>query len=843
MQPSLEKLHKYFNLEAKRRYDNHAVVGGLDKILQAWESDARADNLPEEMIRAVISTLDKYPSQQPEERVQTLKDLWQFIQTGRKGGVRPFQPAPNKSEANSSVPPPAVTRKQFPEPHQTRKTREILRHESLPVPPSRSFKKIIGTGDTGNLGLNAPLTVIQGIGPQIAKTLETLGLHNLRDLLYYFPRRYNDYSSLKPINRLVYGEVVTVIGTIQNVSTRQLPDRHLSLTEAILGDGTGSLRLTWFNQPWIANQLRPGMPISVSGKINQYLGRLMISNPAWDPIAQEQINTNRIVPVYRLTAGISQQRLGNIIKQFVSYGALQVDDYLPSTTRQAANLMGLSQALVQAHSPDSAEQLKAACERLAFDEIFMLQLGVLQQKLDWQSAVAKTYTMPEEWYQNQLSRLPYQLTGAQLKTMDEIRTDLASGHPMNRLIQGDVGSGKTVVAALAMSIIACSGAQAAFMAPTSILAEQHYRTLLRLLAANPEDNSEQPLDTTQIKLLLGDTPEAEKETIREGLADGTIKIVVGTHALIEDPISFSHLQLVVVDEQHRFGVEQRAALRLKGENPHLLVMTATPIPRSLALTVYGDLDLSVMDEMPAGRQIIETHILYPSERERAYSLIKSEVNQGHQAFIIYPLIEQGENEEVPAAVEEHARMQKEIFPHLQIGLLHGRLKPEEKDEVMKRFRDNQNAVLVSTSVVEVGVDVPNATVMLVEGANRFGLAQLHQFRGRVGRGDAKSYCLLIPENEGAAENERLYAMAETNDGFVLAQKDLEQRGPGDFLGTRQSGFAELEMATLSDIRLIEKARVQAQAIFNLDPYLVQPEHEQLAIKLKELWRKGKGDVS
>jgi ATP-dependent DNA helicase RecG len=413
---------------------------------------------------------------------------------------------------------------------------------------------------------------------------------------------------------------------------------------------------------------------------------------------------------------------------------------------------------------------------------------------------------------------------------------------MERLVQGDVGSGKTVVAALSIAMVTHNGAQAALMAPTSILAEQHYRSLTQQLT-KPAENGQAAMQPAQIRLLIGDTPEHEKEEIRAGLADGSIQLVIGTHALIEAPISFQRLQLAVIDEQHRFGVAQRSALRSKGENLHLLVMTATPIPRSLALTVYGDLDLSVMDEMPPGRQPIETFVLRPLERERAYTLIKSQLNAGNQAFIIYPLVEQGENGDSLAAVEEHRRLQDTIFPKLKLGLLHGRLKPEEKEDVMRRFRDREYHILVSTSVIEVGVDVPNASVMLVEGANRFGLAQLHQFRGRVGRGSTLSTCLLIPDKEDAVENERLLVMAETNDGFELAEHDLQQRGPGDFLGTRQAGFSELKMATLTDVRLIEKAREQAQLLFQDDPDLSDPAHQLLASKLDQFWGGGRGDIS
>lgn len=492
--------------------------------------------------------------------------------------------------------------------------------------------------------------------------------------------------------------------------------------------------------------------------------------------------------------------------------------------------------------------MHAARHRLAFDELFLLQLGLFGQKRTWRERAARVFETPQEWLDDQVARLPFQLTSAQQHALAEICRDLSSGHPMNRLLQGDVGSGKTVIAALAMAMIISQGSQAAMMAPTSILAEQHYMSLQRLLAENGG-----VVKSDQICLLVGATPEAEKRAIREELASGEIKIVVGTHALIEDPVLFNDLQLAIIDEQHRFGVEQRAALRLKGSEPHLMVMTATPIPRSLALTVHGDLDLLVMDEMPPGRQEVSTHVFLPRERERAYTLIRNQVAQGHQAFIIYPLVEQGEKETPDeftvggkAAVEEHSRLQTEIFPDLALGLLHGRLRPDEKDNVMARFRDGQYQVLVSTSVVEVGVDIPNATVMLVEGANRFGLSQLHQFRGRVGRGQAQSYCLLIPETEDAMENERLSAMVETTDGFVLAERDLEQRGPGDFLGTRQSGFTQqLRLSSLTDIHLIEKAQSAAREIFEQDPELQLPENQALVGVLQAFWGANprQGDVS
>ncbi|MDO9348260.1 MAG: ATP-dependent DNA helicase RecG [Anaerolineales bacterium] len=845
MQPSLEKLRKFFRLEYDNGYQDRAVIGGFVKILDLWQAEARNESVPEEILQAVAACLRGYHDLTPEARAEALKTLWKQIQeqTATRREAQPdASPAssPEPSAAASGLTlQPAPARRERPAPQPSR--------PASPPGPEKGRADLHPGGRTNQtpIALNASLTVLAGIGQSHARDLARLGLRTLGDMLYYFPRRYDDYSQLKPIHRLNYGDEVTVIGTVQTVTSRPvragaastMVGQSPTITEAVINDGTGGLRLTWFNQPWLANRLHGGDSISVSGKIDQYLGRLVMNSPDWEPVEVENLHTNRIVPIYPLTANVAQKWLRARMREVVSYWSPKLTDHLPESIRSSAELPNLKTALLQVHFPDNQESLRAARQRLAFDEIFFLQMGVLRQKRDWQTAAARVFEIPDDWMEARLRALPFELTGAQGGSVADIRKDLASGKPMNRLLQGDVGSGKTVVAALAAAIVTEAGAQAAVMAPTGILAEQHFRNLGQLLAG------EGRLRVESVRLLLGDTPESEKETIRAGLADGSIKVVIGTHALIEDPVAFADLQLTVIDEQHRFGVEQRAALRSKATNPHLLVMTATPIPRSLALTVYGDLDLSVMDEMPPGRQEIETHVLTPRERERAYSLIRSQVAEGRQAFVIYPLIEESEKSDLLAATAEQARLQEEIFPNLKVGLLHGRLRPDEKDAVMLRFREGEFHVLVSTTVVEVGVDIPNATVMLIEGANRFGLAQLHQLRGRVGRGSAQSYCLLVPAHEDAVENERLAAMAETNDGFVLAERDLEQRGPGEFLGTRQSGYAGLRMASLSDVRMIEKARLQAQLLFERDPDLQMPENQLLAEALKRFWGNGKGDVS
>jgi ATP-dependent DNA helicase RecG len=838
MQPSFEKLRKLFRLEHDNGYQDRAVIGGLVKILDFWEAEARNGGVPEESVQAVSACLRGYHELAQAERAESLKKLWKQIQ-GQAAATGNLATAVSPA-SSADLSPAIVTRAIKPAPAGAKwPVPQPPRHPSPPWPEKgRADSRPGGRTSQTPIALNASLTVLAGVGPRHAQTLAKLGLHTLGDMLYYFPRRYDDYSQLKPIHRLWYGDEVTVIGTVQTVTSRPLRGGAASITEAIINDGTGSVRLTWFNQPWIANRLQSGDLISVSGKIDQFLGRLVMNSPDWEPVEVENLHTNRIVPIYPLTANIAQKWLRTRMREVVSYWAPKLTDHLPAAIRSAAELTDLNTALLQVHFPDGQESLRAARQRLAFDEIFFRQVGMIRQKRDWQSVPARVFEVNNDWLEVRFSTLPFALTDAQKRVINDIRADLKSGQPMNRLLQGDVGSGKTVVSALAAAMVNQSGAQAAIMAPTSILAEQHYRTFQNVLA---DENG--LLKPEQIRLLVGDTSASEKEDIRAGLASGEIKIVIGTHALIEDPVTFADLQFVTIDEQHRFGVEQRAILRSKGNNLHLLIMSATPIPRSLDLVINGDLDVSRIDEMPPGRQQIETHVLTQRERERAYSLIHSQVAEGHQAFVIYPLIEESEKSDMLAATAEQTRLQEEIFPNLKVGLLHGRLRPDEKDAVMLRFRDGEFHVLVSTTVVEVGVDIPNATVMLIEGADRFGLAQLHQLRGRVGRGAAQSYCLLVPGHDDAIENERLAAMAETNDGFVLAERDLQQRGPGEFLGTRQSGYAGLRMASLTDVHMIEKARFQAQALFERDADLQMPENQLLAEALRRFWGGGKGDVS
>jgi ATP-dependent DNA helicase RecG len=831
MQRSTEKLYKIFKLESEFGYTNKAVVGGLEKLTGSWIGEARADGISEETIQKVTAALNRYPNLEIEGRVHTLREIGHVLDIPGIKHLGSPQVQENE-EIQEQIHPPKEEKTEKVEEikNQSRGSIRKRNNDAVPIPNQ-------GAPD----GLKAPVTTVRGIGEKQSQLLAKINLHTIEDMIYYFPHRYDDYSELKLIKDLTYGEEVTILAWVKSATTFKTRNKNRKIIQAVVSDDTGSIQLMWFNQEYHLRYLRKNMFLSISGKIEQYMGRFVMYHPDYEQIEKDQLNTKRIVPVYALTARLSQKWLRRMIYSVVNSWAPKIPEFMTEYILEDADLMDLSSALKEIHFPETVTSLKKARSRLAFDEIFLLQLGVLRQKYEWSHQESQPYTVPDDWLLERIKHLDFSLTHAQLQVLAEFRRDLSSGQPMNRLLQGDVGSGKTVVAALAISIVVKHGAQGAFMAPTSILAEQHYASLKHLLA-NPDDE-EAVLQEDQIRLLIGDTPAKEREEILAGLADGYIKLVIGTHALIEDPVIFEDLQIVIVDEQHRFGVAQRSALREKGENPHLVVMTATPIPRSLALTIYGDLDVSVLDEMPPGRQPVDTHILYPTERERVYTLIRSQVEGGHQAFIIYPLVEQGDNEDNKAAVEEQERLQKEIFPDLNIGLLHGRLRPEEKESVMRKFRDREYDILVSTSVVEVGVDIPNATVMVIEGANRFGLAQLHQFRGRVGRGSDKSYCILIPDTNEAAENERLLAMEKTNDGFELAEYDLNQRGPGEFLGTRQSGYTNLRLARITDIGLIEKAQRYAHQVLENDPTLSASEHKLMKDALENFWPSDEGDIS
>ncbi len=724
-------------------------------------------------------------------------------------------------------------------------SRQVSSSWGKPTPQPRSVhtpKKRPSSG-VGIGTLSDSVQLIPSVGRGRAKQLEQLGVKTIRDLLYLYPRRYVDYSNLQKISELRFGQVSTIQAYVASI--RSNPTRNggkMVITE--LEDETGRINVLWFN-PYIERQLQEGSHISISGRVDQYRGTLCFKTPEWESVSDEATHTGRIVPVYPLTKGLYQKTLRSIVRSGLDRGLGLIQDYLPQDTfDRLPDLISLAEAIEWVHfpvgtTPEVARQrLRQARERLAFDEYLCMQIGLLQRKHDWQAEPGNAVRISTEAIDRYTDSLPFVLTDAQRRTTAEILDDMASEQPMTRLLQGDVGSGKTAVAAVAAYAAIQDRYQVALMAPTELLAEQHISSLKALFDGLPD------IERPTIGLITGSSTASQRRDLYDGFETGSIDIAVGTHALIQEPVAFKRLGLAIVDEQHRFGVEQRAALRNKGTDPDVLVMTATPIPRSLALTIYGDLDVSTLDELPPGRKTIETSWVRKQDQKTAYAFVRDQVERGRQAFIVFPLVEESEAIDAKAAVDEHIRLSEQVFPDLNVGLLHGRMKSADKDAIMLEFRDGNIDVLVATSVIEVGIDVPNATVMLIEGAERFGLSQLHQFRGRVGRGTEKSYCLLLATGDvSQVGQQRLEAMVDSQDGFQLAQIDLELRGPGDFLGTRQSGLPAFRLASFGDIRDLEKARAEAERILDSDPGLGRKEHALLGAKVDGFWATAITEVS
>jgi ATP-dependent DNA helicase RecG len=810
-------LRKILELEQQKGYLNSAVIGGLDKFLHRWAAQAR-DSVTNPQLRAQFHSLrlinSNYDSLAEAQRKEWLERVLIFL-----------------AELEGSD-----------------GERKKIR---LPRPSSRPAPKSKREGTPGQ-SIDSPITVVKGISTSLAAKFNKLGVRTVRDLLYFFPHRHLDYSQTKYISQLADGEEETIVANVWQAQEVYLGGRRS--TEAIVGDETGNVRVVWFNNPYLAKKLNTNTRIVISGRVALFKGSYVFQSPEWELVGDEDlIHTGRLVPLYSLTQGLRPRQVRKLMKEVVAQWAGSVADFLPAGVKKRRELLELPQAISQAHYPENEAAKTQARVRLAFDELFLLQLGVLSKKRDWQETQpGNPFSLKKKVLTTFLSSLPFELTPAQQRVLDELLADLAKPKPMSRLLQGEVGSGKTVVATACLLMAVTNGYQGAFMAPTEILAEQHFTTICKLLAQiGTEEKEEDSLyrysgllrRPVTVALLIGDITQKRKQKLQKRILDGEVDIIIGTHALIQKGVSFHRLALAVIDEQHRFGVAQRSALRQKGFNPHILVMTATPIPRTLALTLYGDLDLSVIDQLPPGRQEVKTKWLKPSQRASAYAFLQRQVGEGHQAFIICPLVEESEVIQARAATAEYERLSREVFPELKLGLIHGRMAAADKDRVMRRFRTAELDILVSTPVVEVGIDVPNATVMLVESADRFGLSQLHQFRGRVGRGQAQSYCMLLAQNPSEVGRERLDIIEKTRDGFQLAEEDLKLRGPGEFFGTRQSGLPDLKMAKLSDVPLLELARSEAVSLFEIDPRLERPEHELLKKELARVWPAEAGEWS
>ena len=676
--------------------------------------------------------------------------------------------------------------------------------------------------------IDQELSTLPEIGIKKGESLARLDLHTVRDLLFYYPRDHIDYARQVNISELEGGETVTIIARVKRFNFFTSPkNKKLSILELILKDNTGEIKVSRFfagarftSRGWqetLKRNYPVGSMLAACGLVKGSKYGLTLDNPELEVLASpgdaiDSLTIGRVVPIYSLTEGV----VANTVRQAVMAAltaAVNLKDPLPKGLREKYDLMELKEAIPNIHFPKDSDCLKIARRRLVFDEFFYLQVGLLQRQKQAKAIQTGAVLTPKGKLLEKFQKiLPFKFTGAQQRVINEILTDLQKPTPMNRLVQGDVGSGKTVVAVMAILAAIQSGYQAALMAPTEVLAEQHYRKLVSWFN----------LLHLPVELLTGSTKIAKRREIHSQLETGELPLLVGTHALIQDKVNFQRLGLVVIDEQHRFGVQQRAKLQQKGEQPHVLTMTATPIPRTLALTVHGDLDVSQIDELPPGRQQIKTTLLTGHQRTQAYDLIRREVAQGRQVYVVLPLVEESEKLDLRSAVEEHQKLQESVFPDFQVGLLHGRMTSAEKEEAIHKFRDNETQIIVSTTVIEVGVDVPNATVMLIEHAERFGLSQLHQLRGRVGRGAAQSYCLLMSSTRSADAQQRLKVLEQSQDGFFISEMDMRFRGPGEVMGTRQSGVADFTLASLvEDEDILLLARQAAEKVIDIDASLAR----------------------
>ncbi len=686
---------------------------------------------------------------------------------------------------------------------------------------------------------NTKIGSIPRISEKYAEILKKINVFTVGDLLFHFPFRYEDYSERIEIDCLVVGQTATVMGEISKSKLIRTWKKKMLITECYVSDETGSVRAVWFNQPYVSDSLTVGKGVRLAGKVLEDKNGLYFSNPAWELSSREPTNTGRLVPIYPETEGLTSKWLRWQLQNIFKLNP-EIPEPIPEDILHELHLPEIKTALEYIHFPKSENQYLLAQKRFAFQNMLTVQLASLQVKANWEKETCVKIPFVEKTIQTFTDGLPFSLTNAQRKASFEILQDLGKARPMNRLLNGDVGSGKTIVAALAALQTTEANFQTAIMAPTEVLARQHYDNISKLFSAynisiglltsayQEASNLKFQISNLKLKANIKNTKLKRAEMLTE-IKEGQIDILIGTHALIQKDVRFKNLALVVIDEQHRFGVSQRAFLQQKietindglpGKIPHLLTMTATPIPRTLTMAYFGNLDLSLLDEMPKNRKPIVTKIVPPRERNQVYDFVRNEVSKGHQIFIIFPLVEESEKmAELKAATQEHERLSRDIFPELSLGLLHGKLKAKEKEQVMADYKNKKYDILVATSVVEVGIDVPNATVIIIEDAERFGLSQLHQFRGRVGRSELQSFCFLLTSSNTVKSKSRLGALEKTNSGFEIAEADLKMRGPGEFLGLRQSGLPDIAMQHLGNVKLIEISRQKASQLLKSSPTL------------------------
>ena len=679
--------------------------------------------------------------------------------------------------------------------------------------------------------LSDPITILKGIGPTKAKQFENLNIFTLRDLICHFPRGYEDRTRLVTISALEVDRPACFQAMVMNTPRTAHIRKGLDMTKVQLADHSGRLNVTFFNSRFAAEQLQYGKEYIFYGAVSGDFSGYNMTNPVFESLDSAPVTTRRVLPIYPLTAGLSNAAVLKAVNQALAICDVP-EEIIPEAVRRQYGILPAERAYYAIHQPSSMEEAELAKRRLVFEEFFIFSAGLslLRAARAGKTAVPYKNINLQPFY----AALPFQLTGAQTRAIQEIAADVSRGAPMNRLVQGDVGSGKTMVAAAAAYLAANNHKQAALMAPTEILAEQHYQSLSRLFA---------PLGL-RVALLTGSMKEKDKRIVREQLAAGEIDLAVGTHALLTDATVFADLGMVIADEQHRFGVAQRSKLSAKGSDPHVLVMSATPIPRTLALILYGDLDVSILDELPPGRQAVDTFLVNESYRARINAFLRKQVSEGHQCFVVCPAVEENEELDIKSAEVWADTLQKTVFPDLRVLLLHGQMKGAEKEAVMAAFARGEGDILVATTVIEVGVDVPNATLMVIEDADRFGLSQLHQLRGRVGRGGAKSYCILTSHNRNAETLQRLKALCKTTDGFRIAEEDLKLRGPGDFFGARQSGLPTFRVADLSfDLQVLKDAQAASARWIEESGTADTPEANALRLRIGELFRRAEGTMN